>query len=301
MQYFEIKSLKDLETLIDKLMVYMNKCETISEIKEKSRILHFLTYFSRYTISFATLINLYSEENKKDAILYVLKKLNLPNKEKLLEEFNQKYAIQNNLENIEEKIEVKEMETILENDTKITNIIKEVEDEVKYMSIKKLDENKLEEIKKFTIITDEERNFIRNETIENRKIIKIISGGKTFEVKENNDIIIIKIPSKSKLIIDKNIAFNYLEDDIKSTSNIFQKSNEDINTSEEVNEKVDDEIDLTKEEVLSETFKKKRGRKPKSKSEIDIDNNLPKKKRGRKPKSVIDTDNNETIKRILEG
>lgn len=312
MYYIEIKNLQDLENLIEKLINYLNSNDlSINEIKEKSRIITMLTYFSKYTISFSTVLELYSKQDKKEVIYYVLSKLYLPNKEQLLQEFNERYLNNNNEDkkdiiDIQNIVENKEIETVLENDVKISNIIKEVEDEVKYMSVKKLDEENLENIKSFAIMTDEERNFIRNNTIENKKIIKLIMGGKTFEVKENNDIIIVKIPLKSKVIIDKNVIFdyeNYENEDNKT--NIFQEieKHDNINM-EKINLENDD----------NNIIKKKRGRKPKILSVNDYknneieniennnDNDIPKKKRGRKPKNLnkVEINENNTIKRILD-
>lgn len=292
MYYIEIKNLKDLETLIDKLVHYISASDlSINEIKEKSRIITMLTYFSRYTISFSTILELYSKDNKKDVLYYVLSRLNLQNKEDLMKEFEEKYSNTNNQsenkeivnDNTETNVLVKEAETILENDTNISKIIKEVENEVKHISVKKLDESELEEMKTFSVITDEERNYIRNTVIENKKIVKITSGGKVFEIKENNDVILIKIPAKTKLIIDKGVIFDYENE--TDDNNIFQKSDEKVNIDFEEPENLNNSnMEIEKEETSEEkdvvVAKKKRGRKPKNSNNISVEN--------------------ETIKRILD-
>ncbi|MEM4958533.1 MAG: hypothetical protein QXX12_01515 [Nanopusillaceae archaeon] len=216
---YEVKSLSDLEGLVDRLYTLLVKSDlSINEIKEKSRLITYFSNLSEFSIKLSELMELY-QKDKKHAYHYVFEKLKLKDeiKQKISKEFKDVYG--------DVIYVVKENE----NSVNIENVINEVSKEVSKASLIKLEnEDDIKEIEEVVSLNEEERLFIRKNTIETSYFIQVkFKNDTATELKFNKDVYTLTINPKSLIIFHEDFIDKY-QYDIEIDKEYFKERNQYI-------------------------------------------------------------------------
>jgi len=236
---FKLEKREDIKKLIERFKEVSNaKTPSLDQIRDKAKIQTFLIKESRGKVDFQTLLEFANDDIEKaiDYLITKLSNLNLEVDEKTKEE----------IEDIEKEI-------IEENRAELEEVIEETKKEVK-KKIKAMtsdSEEFLNQVEQFAKVTDEERAFFRNE-FQAIKVVRIEQGGRTFEYKENlnSGTITIRIPSKVKIEIDKDILIKLGINQNQGLNFVeYSSSDEALETAEPNNTNmgsVDTDVDTTK-------------------------------------------------------
>ncbi|MEM4620110.1 MAG: hypothetical protein QW607_07835 [Desulfurococcaceae archaeon] len=216
---YEVKSLNDLEGLVDRLYTLLVKSDlSINEIKEKSRLITYFSNLSEFSIKLSELIELY-QKDKKHAYHYVFEKLKLKDeiKQKISKEFKDVYG---------DVIYVVEEN---ENSVNVEDVVNEVSKEVSKTSLIKLEnEDDIKEIEEVVSLNEEERVFIRKNTIETSYFIQVkFKNDTATELKFNKDVYTLTINPKSLIIFHEDFIDKY-QYDIEIDKEYFKERNQYI-------------------------------------------------------------------------